>query len=419
MIHDPKEQPTRATLALLGSGLALALAASPALGQVPHPTAKCVSGKFKCAGNKAAALFTCYSKEAGAPNATALAACITKAVTKFDGGVNPTKGCFEKLEAKPPCLTADDTGPVESRVDFLVNDIVTDLNPSFPSSPLNACLAGKHKCVSKKIKSLLGCFSKNETKPSASALTTCLQKAEDKFDGGADPAKGCFEKLEPGSCLTVDDTAAIEVKLDAFAESLVPLLSCGNGRTDPGEDCDDGNTTCGDGCSDLCATEVCGDGTQNCNESCDDGNTSNDDACPSDCTIDPCTPNSGSHDTATVSFGTSGGATVASISVLVDYPEGKVSIPGSANQPSVLARISGLPASTTSSTNDLDHALREVVTKSTPFTTIPVGQLFIVDFETCSGAPAAVAGDYSCTVLGASNQFGTDVTANVTCAVTP
>lgn len=32
---------------------------------------------------------------------------------------------------------------------------------------------------------------------------------------------------------------------------------CGNGQLDPGEECDDGNTTSGDGCSPGCQTEVC------------------------------------------------------------------------------------------------------------------------------------------------------------------
>jgi cysteine-rich repeat protein len=41
-----------------------------------------------------------------------------------------------------------------------------------------------------------------------------------------------------------------------------PLIACGNGSVDPGEDCDDGNLTNGDCCSAVCAFEVgaCNDG---------------------------------------------------------------------------------------------------------------------------------------------------------------
>ncbi|MFH2010373.1 MAG: hypothetical protein ABI333_27490 [bacterium] len=43
---------------------------------------------------------------------------------------------------------------------------------------------------------------------------------------------------------------------------------CGNGTLDPGEECDDGNTAGGDGCSPYCQTEICGPDT--CNWGCCD-----------------------------------------------------------------------------------------------------------------------------------------------------
>jgi cysteine-rich repeat protein len=50
---------------------------------------------------------------------------------------------------------------------------------------------------------------------------------------------------------------------------------CGNGIIDPGERCDDGNTTSGDGCSSTCQFEGCaGDPSQ-----CNDGNPCTDDLC--------------------------------------------------------------------------------------------------------------------------------------------
>lgn len=76
---------------------------------------------------------------------------------------------------------------------------------------------------------------------------------------------------------------------------------CGNGRLDPGEDCDDGNTLDGDECPkdcklDRCATcggmcpgcpplrsPRCGDGRLVPGEVCDDGNAVSGDGCSGDC----------------------------------------------------------------------------------------------------------------------------------------
>ena len=68
--------------------------------------------------------------------------------------------------------------------------------------------------------------------------------------------------------------------------------SCGNGIIDAGcgEECDDSNTTSGDGCSALCFTEFCGDGIVNDapNEQCDDSNTNSGDGCDASCQDEFC-----------------------------------------------------------------------------------------------------------------------------------
>ncbi|HEY5285246.1 MAG TPA: DUF4215 domain-containing protein, partial [Polyangia bacterium] len=74
---------------------------------------------------------------------------------------------------------------------------------------------------------------------------------------------------------------------------------CGNGVLDPSEQCDDGNSENGDGCSRICQIEnnydcstpgqlcvnmaKCGNGTLTSDESCDDGNTLGGDGCSADC----------------------------------------------------------------------------------------------------------------------------------------
>ena len=67
----------------------------------------------------------------------------------------------------------------------------------------------------------------------------------------------------------------------------IPEAVCGNGKLESPEECDDGNTTSGDGCDSGCKTEFCGDGVVNNNgEECDDGNTDSGDGCSADCLIE-------------------------------------------------------------------------------------------------------------------------------------
>jgi cysteine-rich repeat protein len=64
---------------------------------------------------------------------------------------------------------------------------------------------------------------------------------------------------------------------------------CGNMSTNMGEDCDDGNRTDTDQCTNACETPRCGDGIAETGvEVCDDGNTSNRDACLLTCRIASC-----------------------------------------------------------------------------------------------------------------------------------
>jgi cysteine-rich repeat protein len=62
---------------------------------------------------------------------------------------------------------------------------------------------------------------------------------------------------------------------------------CGNGALESGEQCDDGNTVDGDGCSATCMVEaMCGNGTLEPGERCDDGNTVGGDGCSATCTAE-------------------------------------------------------------------------------------------------------------------------------------
>src|SRR5262249_16173104 len=140
-------------------------------------------------------------------------------------------GCIEKLEAKGGCSTIDDASTLEAEVDAFVLDVVQSVDPGYPVAVLNKCSAGKKQCVAKKAAALLGCHAKAQTKGALDPK--CLIKARQKFDGSflvpPKPSAGCFEKLEakekagePATvCLTHDDTAAVESKVDHFIDDVV------------------------------------------------------------------------------------------------------------------------------------------------------------------------------------------------------
>jgi fibro-slime domain-containing protein len=90
---------------------------------------------------------------------------------------------------------------------------------------------------------------------------------------------------------------------DAGAKGDAPSGGCGDGKIQPGEVCDDGNSKSGDGCSATCnaieqdyvcptpgkpcvSTVKCGDGRISGAETCDDGNTRAGDGCSADCKLE-------------------------------------------------------------------------------------------------------------------------------------
>ncbi|MFT3766586.1 MAG: DUF4215 domain-containing protein [Minicystis sp.] len=63
---------------------------------------------------------------------------------------------------------------------------------------------------------------------------------------------------------------------------------CGDGRVDPGEECDDGNSDDTDDCTSTCQVARCGDGFVQPGEECDDGNFDDTDGCVAGCVAAAC-----------------------------------------------------------------------------------------------------------------------------------
>jgi fibro-slime domain-containing protein len=116
------------------------------------------------------------------------------------------------------------------------------------------------------------------------------QDSEECDDGNTLPGDGCS-----GRC-----TVEPYFECKKPGKPCTSTIVCGDGKRDPGEVCDDGNTDDGDGCSSDCLVQdasyvcptpgeacvllyQCGDGRVNGSETCDDGNAKSGDGCSSKC----------------------------------------------------------------------------------------------------------------------------------------
>jgi cysteine-rich repeat protein len=245
------------------------------------------------------------------------------------------------------------------------------------------------------------------------------------------------------ACATMQGTIKAK-KVAAAPFSARISTGCGDGLVDKGlgEDCESDADCSGGTCSGChCMTSttttpttttttttlggcqpsttalgVCGNCTVDPGETCDDGNTVDGDACPHDCVIQSCTPVQDSTRTFSVSFAPPAGVQIAGITVLLDYPEGQVAIPGSGNDALVLGSISHVPFGRLSSPNDLDYALIEAVVGGSPITP---GRLFTVTFNDCASATVPTPSDFTCTVTDAADASANVVDpATVSCSVT-
>jgi cysteine-rich repeat protein len=280
-------------------------------------------------------------------------------------------------------LVNDETSapPTHPTLNGLVQEILPDL---IPDADANACNAAKVKETGKLAAALLGCHSKAAKSGSTTLVDQkCLTKAITKHNAGYDKAeaKGA---LKPPQCDVVGNKDMVVTLVNGFAEKAVAGIPRKDG---------------------------CGSGVTLAPETCDDGNTANTDACPSDCTIDTCTPAAATDKRWVLSYTSS--KTLASLSVFIDYPEDKVTLPGSGGTtPPALLEFDQFNNSLGS--NDFDHGIGANVT-SLSATDIGPDPLAI-HFEDCQVAGDPVGGDFACTVLGAADPLGKAV-SGVTCSL--
>jgi hypothetical protein len=409
----------------------------------------CASAKLKSLGKTASSVFGCYSKLAklgGGLSAieTVAPGCVQKAEDKWD--LAPA-GAFQKIETKaallppgcasegqnlvldgrcsgnpnracsgdidcaavasaPPlpaegvCNIHNDTTEAQALYN-LVNDetlerpthpffngLVQEILPSLiPGTTANGCDSAKVKTTGKLAAALLGCHSK-AAKSNLPVDQTCIDKAVKKHKDTYDKTE-LKATLKPPQCEVTGNADSVADQIKAFAEKAV----AGIPRTDG-----------------------CGSGVVTLPETCDDGNAINEDSCPSDCIVDACTPNTGTDVPFSVSFTSTKGA-VGSLTVFVDYPEGKVSIPGSGGS-TPAGKFDFDAFSVQVGSNDFDHAFQANITDNTGTNLGTSGTPLAVHYESCMAAPAAAAGDFTCKVLQAFDATGAkSISSGVTCSV--
>lgn len=358
---------------ILALGAAMLLAAGTADAQPTKESLKCSSAKLTTYGKDVDAKIKCYSK-ATSKGEPVDPECLSKAETK-------TSEAFDKAELKGGCpLDGNPAGNLTNtlaRLNAYVNLVNTAVG-----------VAGPNKCQSKKLgeagklaAALFNCDSKAAKKNEPVDQVKCVQKSIDKLTSA-------FTKEETKSgtdCTTTGDSGAQAGE----AQDVVRIQTTVTPRFDG-----------------------CGNRLVIAPETCDDGNAEHFDSCPTDCTVDFCSPISGSSRTVTL---VTSSADLASVTVNLDYPEGKVSLPGIGGDipAGIVTPIAG-----TASTNDYDHALRHVQFDVFNFGTTDITTFA---FENCSGATAPTPEEFNCTVVdaGAEDGMGGFVpVTGVTCLVT-
>jgi hypothetical protein len=129
----------------------------------------------------------------------------------------------------------------------------------------------------------------------------------------------------------------------------------------------------------------------------------------------PCVPAANTERVVAVRVTPPEGGLMSGVSLRLDYPSAKLSLPGDGDKIPA-GTLTHTPPGALAAANDSDGAVRLLVAKAGE---IPPGEVLRMRFERCEGAPDAVAGDFTCTVLEVSDPTS-NLISGVTCtAVLP
>jgi cysteine-rich repeat protein len=131
------------------------------------------------------------------------------------------------------------------------------------------------------------CLQSGSTAGDSVCSNGVVEKGEDCDDGNTVSGDGCSS-----ICLAEGSTGGA-----VCGNSVLEKGTPGSNQGVRGENCDDGNAQSGDGCSALCLAEGsgsgavgCGNGAIDIGENCDDGNQASFDGCSQKCTLEGAVP---------------------------------------------------------------------------------------------------------------------------------
>jgi cysteine-rich repeat protein len=253
--------------------------------------------------------------------------------------------------------------------------------------------------------------------------------AGSKASGAITKACGGTSGTDVGSCGSSLPACVVDAATSTGQQLARALFSsaaggnvpeCHNGQVDPGEACDPGIGLDTDDCFD-CQPERCGNGRPVASEECDDGNSTAGDGCSADCKLE--TPPGGSVVTVVIALTHDPALTgdVSGVEITLGYDPAKVSIPGSGDVPGASARIKNLgPEDVVLNVSDRDtNSDGQDDQLFIPYGSLgilPPGDILRAVFDGAPGASVAEA-DFVCTVQTAVDSFGTPV-GGITCGVT-
>lgn len=212
----------------------------------PQLAAQCAAAKAKLAGKYArcttGALFRAIRK-GEAVDADRLAHC----TVKLEGG-------FARAELKNglSCAAGGGAAVVLGDVDACIQDVATALG-GVPGAvgATASCRSGKLRDSGKYADCRFGATAKALRTAAAPDFTRCVGKLSTSWNR--------LEDSVARPCATSGDFGEVQAGLDACHQGVVAVLdgpNCGDGILDADEECDDGNSASGDGCSSRCLLQA-------------------------------------------------------------------------------------------------------------------------------------------------------------------
>ncbi len=348
-------------------------------------SAKCATSVAKNVAKLVKDLLTCHRKKADADlkaKAYDVGACETKASDKYDGRAGATIAgglC-------PGCL--DDEGQTLLRT--VVAAQLDAADPLVFLCPTTTTSTSVTTTSSTSLTTTTSTTTTSSTVTTTSSTSTTSTSVTTTSSTSTTSSSTTSTSI-PTTTSTSSTTTSVTTTTSTSTTSTTLATVCGNHVVTPPETCDDGNTV---------------------DESDPAVPVSPLDVCPKNCRIGPCTAVAGSQ-TATVRMTLPPGVgSVSGVTLFLDYPDTKVAVAGTGA--AVAGSITNLPTGALNVPNDLEYGLLDVIATTQ---TIPAGRLFTLAFQSCQGAPAIQASDFTCLVKDVTDSLGLPVDG-VACTVT-